>query len=78
MSAGMVSALTCPAAVGLILPRVTGIAEFLTPAAAIGLVLLMIGAIFTHARRKEPQAIVANTVLGLLAAFVAAGRLLDW
>lgn len=61
---------------GLILPQVTGILPWLPPAAAIGLVLTMIGAILTHIRRRDgAQPIVMNVVLLLLAAFVAYGRL---
>ncbi|MED7928871.1 DoxX family protein [Nonomuraea sp. LP-02] len=62
------------AALGLILPALTGIAPILTPLAATGLVVVMILAAFTHARRKEPTAIVFNLVLLALAAFVAWGR----
>ncbi|MGP3960206.1 DoxX family protein [Nonomuraea sp. 3N208] len=62
------------AAIGLILPAAFGIVPVLTPLAATGLVLVMIGAAVTHARRKEPQMIVANVVLLALAAFVAWGR----
>lgn len=54
------------AALGLILPFATGIAVVLTPIAAIGLVLLMAGAVITHLRRKE--AFIPPLVLGLLAA----------
>lgn len=61
------------AALGLILPAATGIAPVLTPLAA-GLVIVMIGAMITHARRKEPQAIAFNVVLLILAAVVAWGR----
>ncbi|MDQ5853545.1 MAG: DoxX family protein [Chloroflexota bacterium] len=61
-------------AIGLILPRLTGILPWLTPLAAIGLVLTMLGAIVTHLRRHENQMIVANVVLLALAAFVAYGR----
>ncbi|GAB5494240.1 MAG: DoxX family protein [Phototrophicaceae bacterium] len=57
-------------AIGLILPILLGIAEFLTPLAAAGLILTMIGAIITHVRRGEMQAIVSNVVLGAMAAFV--------
>jgi hypothetical protein len=46
----------------------------LVPLAATGLVLLMIGAAITHARRKEPQMIIGNAVLLILAAIVAWGR----
>lgn len=62
------------AALGLILPAATGIAPVLTPLAAAGLVIVMIGAMITHARRKEPQAIAFNVVLLILAAVVAWGR----
>ncbi|GAA0977743.1 DoxX family protein [Acrocarpospora macrocephala] len=62
------------AAIGLILPAVTGILPILTPLAATGLILVMIGAALTHLRRKEPPAIVINLVLLALAAVVAWGR----
>ena len=61
-------------AVGLILPALTGILPWLTPLAAIGLVLVMIGAAFTHFRRGESSNIIGNLVLLALAAFVAYGR----
>lgn len=38
---------------GLILPMATGIAPVLTPIAAVGLALTMIGAIAVHVRRSE-------------------------
>ncbi len=62
------------AAVGLILPALLDIAPILVPLAATGLVLLMAGAAITHLRRKEPQIMVANLVLLVLAAIVAWGR----
>lgn len=61
-------------AVGLILPALTGILPVLTPIAAVGLILVMIGAIFTHIRRKEYGIIVVNVVLLAIAAFIAYGR----
>ena len=61
-------------ALGLVLPAATGIAPILTPLAAVGLALVMVGAAITHARRGESQMIVVNVVLLLLAAFVAWGR----
>lgn len=64
------------AAIGLIVPWATGIAPVLTPLAAVGLAILMIGAMLTHRRRHEPQPIVANAILFALAAFVAIGRFL--
>jgi uncharacterized membrane protein YphA (DoxX/SURF4 family) len=62
------------AAIGLILPAVTGVLSWLTPLAALGLVALMIGAILTHLRRKEQQMMVVNAVLLLLAVFIVYGR----
>lgn len=62
------------AAIGLVLPALTGIAPILVPLAATGLVIVMIGAILTHARRNELQAIGINAALLALAAFVAVGR----
>lgn len=70
----LIGGLELAAAIGLILPPLTKIAPILAPLAALGLVLIMIGAIITHARRKEPQGIAVNVVLLLLAAFVAWGR----
>jgi uncharacterized membrane protein YphA (DoxX/SURF4 family) len=70
----LIGALEVAAALGLILPAVTGIATVLTPLAATGLAGIMAGAAYTHFRRGEKQAIVINVVLGLLALFVAWGR----
>ena len=65
-------------ALGLILPAVTGIAPVLVPIAASGLAIEQVGAIVVHARRKEPQPIIANVVLIALALFVAWGRFGDY
>jgi uncharacterized membrane protein YphA (DoxX/SURF4 family) len=62
------------AAIGLILPAALDIAPILVPLAATGLVLIMIGAIVVHTRRKEYQGLPINVVLLVLAAFVAWGR----
>ena len=61
-------------AIGVVLPALTGILPWLTPLAAVGLVLLMVGAALTHLRRKEYGNIAMNAVLLVLAAFVAYGR----
>src|SRR5690606_2505376 len=61
-------------ALGLVLPAVTGIATVLTPLAAAGLALVMVGAIVVHARRGETQLIVVNTTLLALSLLVAWGR----
>ena len=62
-------------AIGLILPMALSILPVLTGIAAVGLVLTMIGAAITHIRRGEMPMLVPPAVLGLLAAFVAVGRL---
>jgi uncharacterized membrane protein YphA (DoxX/SURF4 family) len=61
-------------AVGLVLPAALHIAPILVPLAAVGLALVMAGAIVVHARRKEPMNIVVNVVLIVLAVIVAWGR----
>jgi uncharacterized membrane protein YphA (DoxX/SURF4 family) len=70
----MIGALEILAAVGLILPGALGIAPVLVPLAALGIVLTMIGAAITHARRNESQMIIFNVVLLILAAVVVWGR----
>jgi DoxX-like family len=61
-------------AVGLVLPALTHIWPVLVPWAASGLVILMLGAIVFHARRRENQNMVLNGILLVLAAVVAYGR----
>jgi hypothetical protein len=61
-------------AIGLVLPRLLGIAPVLTPLATLGIVGLMVGAVVLHLRRREPQLIIINGVLMLLALFVLWGR----
>lgn len=62
-------------AIGLIAPAVTHIAPVLVPLAAIGLVLVMAGAVVVHARRNELPNVAMNVVLMGLAAVTAWGRL---
>jgi hypothetical protein len=62
-------------ALGVILPWLTGIASILTPIAAIGLVVVQIGALRVHLVRNERQPLPVNLLLLLLAAFVAVGRI---
>lgn len=63
------------AAIGLVVPWATGIVAVLTPLAAVGLVLLMIGAAVVHGRRGEVVPfVIVNVVLLVLAAVVAWGR----
>ena len=63
-------------ALGLILPMLTGILPILTPLAATGLALTMVGAFMTHLRRKDPMVPmgVMNMMLFAMSAFVAYGR----
>jgi uncharacterized membrane protein YphA (DoxX/SURF4 family) len=61
-------------ALGLILPAATGIAPALTPTAATGLAIIMVGAVTIHIRRREPAAGVATAGLFALAVVVAWGR----
>ena len=61
-------------AVGLVVPMLTGILPWLTPLAALGLGLLIIGALTVHLQHREyPNALPPLVVL-LLAAFVFYGR----
>lgn len=62
------------AAVGLILPAALGIAPVLVPVAAVGLVLLMVGAMITHVRRHEAKAVVLNLAVLAVAGLVALGH----
>jgi uncharacterized membrane protein YphA (DoxX/SURF4 family) len=73
------------AAAGLILPWPTGIAPALTPAAAAGLAIVMVGAMLSHATllradlragrgHREAYNIATNVVLLALCVFVMTGR----
>lgn len=73
-----IGALEVLGALGLILPAVFDVATVLVPLAAVGLALLMAGAIVVHTRRKETPMVVANVVLLALALFVAWGRFGDY
>lgn len=61
-------------ALGLILPGITGILPILTPIAAAALVVLMLGAVFTHVRLKEFDKVSAPIFPLILALLVAIGR----
>lgn len=69
-----IGALEILAAVGLILPAVLNIAPVLVPLAALGLVMIMVGAVIIRIRRHETKFMVADLVYLALAAFVAVGR----
>ena len=63
------------AAIGLILPVLTGVLPWLTALAAASLGILMVLAIAFHLRRSEWPNIALNAILLALAAFIAYGRL---
>jgi DoxX-like protein len=60
--------------IGLVLPYATGIAPILTPAAAIGLGMIMIAAAVIHLRLHEPWTAGGNVILLALCVLVAIGR----
>ena len=70
----LIASLELLGALGLILPRITGILPLLTPQAAAGLGMIMAGAFVTHARRGEYPMLGVTGVLLLMAAFLAYGR----
>jgi len=61
-------------ALGLLLPGMTRIKPWLTPLAAAGLVIIMIGATVTTVATMGVKFAVLPFVTGILAAFVAYGR----
>jgi uncharacterized membrane protein YphA (DoxX/SURF4 family) len=63
------------AVVALVVPWAIDRYPALTPAAAIGLGIVMMGAAVSHASLKEPRPVAFNVVLLAMCAFVAAGRL---
>jgi uncharacterized membrane protein YphA (DoxX/SURF4 family) len=61
-------------AIGLIVPGLTRIRPGLTPLAAAGLVIIMVGATVVTLMYMPPSWAIIPIVTGLLAAFVAYGR----
>lgn len=70
----LIGVLEVLAAIGLILPAALDIAPVFVPLAALGLVLMMVGAAIVHVRRKEFSGIAPSLVLLVLAAVVTWGR----
>ena len=58
-------------AIGIIVPAAFGFAEILTPVAAAGLAVTMVGAVAVHVRRGETTVLAPPAVLGVLAVVVA-------
>lgn len=62
------------AAVGLVLPEVTGILPWLTPLAAIGLVVIGLMAAGFHVRANEYLNVLETSLLACIGAAIAIGR----
>lgn len=61
-------------AAGLILPGLLGIQPFLTPLAAAGLTIIMLGAVITSLVTLGPSAALLPLVVGVMTAVVARSR----
>ena len=59
---------------GLVLPALTEILPWLTPLAAVGLGLTMMGGAIVNLPRRESQHVIASVVLFVLALVVAYGQ----
>ena len=66
------------AAVGIVIPLLLHSLKILTPLAAVGMALVMAGAMATHLRRAEYPNTVGNLMWLGLALFVAYGRLVGF
>jgi hypothetical protein len=64
-------------ALGVVLPWLAGIAPVLTPSAATGLALVMVGAAVSHAKLREPRNVAVNAGIFAVCVFVAVGRFAD-
>lgn len=62
------------AALGLVLPPLFGIATWLTPLAALGLMMFMTGAVTIRVTRREWGSAIGDVAFIAMAAFVAWGR----
>jgi hypothetical protein len=70
----VIGALELLAALALLLPAALGTATWLTPVAALGLVVLMGGAVLHNLRHHELRLAAGNGLLLVLAAILAWGR----
>lgn len=69
-----IGALEMLGAVGLIMPALTGLLPWLTPLAAAGLMLMMIGAIAIRLQLREYGEVLAPAIFLVLTAFIAYAR----
>lgn len=74
----LIGTLEVLAGVGLIIPLLLPSLAFLTPLAAVGVALVMAGAMATHLRRAEYPNVVGNLVWLAVALYVAYGRLVEF
>lgn len=63
-------------AVGILVPRLLGVAESLTTVAAGGFAIVMVGAIGSHAYLREPRNVSLTALILVAAVTVAVGRAL--
>lgn len=63
-------------AIGMVLPMLINVMPVLTPLAAVGISMTMIGAMNLHIKRREMDKLMPNVVLLMLSLFVAIGRFL--
>ncbi len=61
-------------AVGILLPWLVGVDRYLTPLAAAGFAVVMIGAVGSHAYLREPRNVALTALIFAAAVFVAVGR----
>jgi uncharacterized membrane protein YphA (DoxX/SURF4 family) len=62
------------AAVGLIVPPLVGVLPVLVPLAAVGSVIVMLGAIVLHARRSEFPNVAGTFIIAAIAVTIAWAR----
>ncbi|KZS71402.1 hypothetical protein A4G26_24980 [Mycobacterium kansasii] len=63
-------------AIGILVPRPLGVAEFLTPVAAGGFAVVMAGTIGSHAYLREPRNVALTALILVAAVTVAVGNAL--
>jgi hypothetical protein len=74
----LIGVLEMCAGIGMIVPLLLGSLTILAPLAAVGLALVMAGAMATHLRRAEYPIMVGNLTWLGLALFVAYGKLVGF
>ena len=70
----MIGVMELLAAAGVTIPYYTNVFPILTPLAALGMILMMIGAMAYHVPRKQILFVVFNLLVGLAAGIVTHGR----